>query len=305
MSNTQLPAHLLDLFNSNPDLAKVAENVRSEGAHAKVKFNGKRWRLVSATGEETAVPAFWLTDASGQLVNPPVAINGLDVIIVDVNEHKSHTVYDKEYNEDEQTAPVWSSDDGTPVPAEHEGKVVSDYRRIAVLWANNPEMGLFELRLASKSLTPFAKYSTALKSNGVPVPFVVTRITFDDAYDYPVLSFAPNRYINEAEKATLLKASTTHRDQVQALIGLGNKTALASPAVQAALPAPAAVAAPAVPVEKKTRARKVEAPVAAPAVVMPMTAPVPTTAAAAVVTKPQPASSDIDALLNNIMGNGR
>ncbi len=310
MSNTQLPAHLLAIFNANPELAKVGENIRSEGAHAKVKFGGKKWVLVNAAGEETVVPAFWLTDENGAPVNPPQAINGIDVIIVDVNKNKTHVVYEKAYNPDEQTAPVWSSDDGTPVPVEHEGKVVSDFRRIAVLWANNPELGLFELRLASKSLTPFAKYRTAIGNAGVPLGSIVTRITFNDKYDYPVLSFAPAAYLNEAQGAALLKASTTHKDQVKALIGLdGNKAqAIAAPVVQAALPAPippaTVVDEEAVAGQKKPRTKKAES--IAPSVVVPI---IPTTvaptAASAVVTKPKAAGADIDALLNNIMGNGR
>ena len=302
--STQLPAHLLALFNANPDLVKVAENIKSNAARAKIKFSGKKWRLVSATGEETVVNPFWLTDASGAPVNPPVAINGIDVIIVDVNEHKSHVVYESAYNPENEGAPLWSSDDGTPVPKEFETKTVSDFRRIAVLWANNPELGLFELRLASKSLTPFAKYASAINAAGVPIGAIVTRITFDDAYDYPVLNFAPAKYLDEVLAAALAKAATTHKDQVKALIGQGSKppapAAIAASVPQVALPAPAAVEVPVV--EKKTRTKKAEP---APAAVFPMSPPAQPSAAAAVVTKPQAAGADIDALLNNIMGAGR
>lgn len=305
--STQLPAHLLALFQNNPDLVKVGENIKSEGANAKVRFGGKKWKLISATGEETVVPPFFLTDAAGVPISPPQVINGIDVIVVDVNENKTHIVYEKAFVEGEEIAPLWSSDDGTPVPVEHENKVVSDYRRIAVLWANNVEQGLFELRIASKSLTPFAKYRTAIGNAGLPIGAIVTRITFNEAFDYPVLEFTPTAYLSEAQGAALGEAATTHKDQVKFLIGLGKKkdAAIAAPAVQAALPAPAVEAPKATRKKKEPEAIAVQVVLPTPVVTQVGLGPItvsPPTAAAAVVTKPQAASAELDSLLANIMG---
>ena len=181
--STQLPAHLLALFNSNPELAAVGENIKSN-AHATIRYNGSKWKLKSASGEEF-----------------PISTPHLDVVIVDVNPHKSHVVYEKGYDpKEEALPPVWSSDDGTPVPAEHEGKVVTDYRRIAVLIADNLEGGIYELRLSPGSITNADKYISALRNHNTPVSAVVTRLTFDPGFDYPKVVFAPTAYLDENQE---------------------------------------------------------------------------------------------------------
>ncbi len=305
MSNTQLPAHLLALFNSNPELTGVGANIHNE-THPKIRYSGKKWRLIPASGDEIVVKPVWVKDANGQPVGDS-PINALDVIIVDINEHKSHVVFEGAYVEGEEQAPVWSSDDGTPVPVEHQTKTVNDYRRVAVIAADTSITGVYELRVSAGSITSFDRYNTAIKNNGVPIGALVTRITFDDAKDYPKLVFAPASYLNEAQAAALGKVSTENKQAIKLVIGHGPKSvrALAAPVAQAALPAPTVQAAPTVPVvvaePKKTRTKKAETTPAQTVIAMPAT-PAPTTQAAAVVTKPQPTTSDLDALLSNIMG---
>src|ERR1700721_4322360 len=102
MSN-QLPAHLLALFNANPDLVKVGDYVTND-ANPKLKFSGKKWRLPPISGDEIAIKPMFLKNDKGE---PIAQISAVDVIIVDINEHKSHIVYDKAYVEGEETAPVW------------------------------------------------------------------------------------------------------------------------------------------------------------------------------------------------------
>jgi hypothetical protein len=308
MSNTQLPAHLLALFNSNPELATVGENVHNE-AHPKIRYGGKKWKFIPASGDEILVKPFWLRDANGQVVGTE-PVNALDVIIVDINEHKSHVVYENSYVEGEEAPPVWSSDDGTPVPVEHQNKVVSDYRRVAVISADTGITGVYELRISSGSITNFDRYITALKNAGAKIPGLVTRITFDDAKDYPKLVFAPVSYIDEAQANALKKVANTEVAQTKLAIGQGQKAqkALAAPATVAALPAPAVaiqggvIIAEGQEAVKKTRTRKAVETQAAPAVVLPMASPSATaTPAAAVITKPAGTNPELSALLQNIM----
>lgn len=286
--STQLPAHLLALFNSNPEITEVGKNVQND-AHAKIRYNGSKWKLLPVSGEEL-----------------PVTTSHLDVIVVDINEHKSHTVYEKAYDpKGDPEAPVWSSDDGTPVPAEHENKVVSDYRRVAVLVADNVEGGVYELRISAGSITNFDRYNTTIRNHGIPLNALITRITFDTSFDYPKLVFAPSSYITEEQAEALKKAFTSGKNQVQAMIGKRKETlAIAAPVAQPAIAAPivlppqttSAVAqifvAPIEEAPKRTRAKKE----AEPAVV------IPPTVAAAVITQPVATSNDLDALLSNIMG---
>jgi hypothetical protein len=293
MSN-QLPAHLLALFSSNPDILKVGETIVKD-SHAKIKFSGKKWRLAPVSGDEIPVKPIFLKNDAGE---PIAQVAAIDVIVVDINEHKSHIVYEKAFVEGEETSPVWSSDDGTPVPMEHQGKLVTDYRRVAVLVADHLDQGVFELRIAPKSLTPFERYNTTIKNFGTPIGAFVTRITFDDAYDYPVLSFAPVAYINDAQSARLAKSLKEEKTQVQAVIGKRNKPQLALPAPVAPVTLPAPALPVEVPIEKQTR--KPRTVKAEPAAVFPMPAIAPTPAAQ-VVTQPTPASSQLDALLANIM----
>lgn len=287
--STQLPAHLLALFGAQPDLAKVGENVQNE-SHAKIRYNGKKWTLIPSSGDEIKI-----TDKF------------LDIIIVDINPHKSHTVYESAYDpKADAEPPIWQSDDGTPVPVEHEGKVVSDYRRVAVLQADGVDGGVYELRVSAGSITNFDRYNTTIRNHGIPIGSLVTRITFDEAFDYPKLVFSPAAYLTEEQTAGLGKAFN-NKHLVQLALGKKAPTAmLAAPAAQAALPAPVIT----VPVEEPKAARKPRAakaePIAvsepsAPAIVMPMVAPT-ITQAAAVVTKPQATSADLDSLLSNIMG---
>lgn len=286
MSN-QLPAHLLALFNANPDIAEVGKNVQNE-SHAKIRYNGSKWKLIPASGDEIAITT-----------------SHLDVIVVDINEHKSHVVFEKAFDpKGEPEAPLWQSDDGTPVPAEHETKVVSDYRRVAVLIAENPEGGVYELRVSAGSITNFDRYNTTIRNFGAPIGSLVTRITFDAAVDYPKLVFTPTGYLSEAQAATLGKTFTDGKRLVQLALGKRKEQQLAlpAPAAQATIAAPSladqinqASAAPVVEPVKATRKRKeASAPVEAPAVVLPM--------AAAVVTAPKATGSELDNLLANIMG---
>jgi hypothetical protein len=291
MSNTKLPDHLLALFNAHPEAASIGSSIEANN-FATVRYNGKKFRLIKATGEEVTVPD-----------------QHLDVIVVGINEHKSHVVYEKAYDvKAEPEAPIWSSDDGTPVPAEYATKTVSDYRRWAVLIANNPEGGVFELRVSAGSITNGDRYVTALKNFGAPIAGMITRITFDAAFDYPKLVFTPAAYIDEKQSAAVASILGSGSHQIAIAIGKKKEAiALAAPVAQAALPSPVTSQyleeQKASSESKRGRTRKAAevAPIPTPAPAQVFTMPT-TTPAANVVTAPQPASADLDKLLANIMG---
>lgn len=283
---TQLPAHLLALFSSNPEITEIGKNLGGESFN-KIRYAGSKFKLIKSTGEEFNVPDAFL-----------------DVIVVGINENKSHVVYDKAFDpKGEPSSPVWSSDDGTPVPVEHEGKVVSDYQRWAVLAVNHIDMGIFELRISSDSLTNSRKYATAIRSHTGSVSAVVTHITFDPAKTHPALVFTPSAYIEAGAQTDAVKSAITEgKNEIAIAVGL-------SKTKTPALSGPAPVAAITSTVEEgmnkpaRTRAKKEPEPVStgtpAPAQVFPMPAQ---SAAAATVVQPKATSPDLNNLIASVLG---
>lgn len=285
--STQLPAHLLALFQSNPEAANIGSSIETNNFNT-IRYTGSKFKLVKATGEEIAVPT-----------------PHLDIIVVGINEHKSHVVYAKAYDpKGEPEAPVWSSDDGTPVPVEHENKVISDYRRWAVLIVGHEDGGVFELRVSAASISNGDKYVTALRNNGVPVSAVVTRLTFDSAYDYPRLVFAPASYLDTNQGEVLGEILKSGKTQIAVAIGTNKRAAqLEAPKAQVAIeaPKPQDLAGVQLQAEPAKRGRKKAEPVTAPAAnvfTLPQSQP---SAAASTVIAPKPTDAGLDQLLANIM----
>lgn len=199
-SQAQLPAHLQALagFQSvGMDLAAQA----SMGGHPRISIKAARFRLVDASGEETLVQTTYL-----------------DVIIVDANPNKSKNYYAQAYNpaDTEFKAPDCSSNDGiAPSQASTapqcgscaacphnvwgskitasgaQTKACADSQRLAVVLADNPTGPVYELKVPAASIANIANYAKTLAQRGIPIPGIVTRVSFDTKTDYPKLVFAP------------------------------------------------------------------------------------------------------------------
>lgn len=129
-------------------------------------------------------------------------------------------------------------------------------------------------------------YIEALKANGLIIPAVVTRLTFDDAESVPKLDFTPVRVLTEAE-FKVIESRLTDPAIREMLDDIDRKSeegkplapAIAAPApapapAPVAQPAPAAAAAPAAaPAAPRTRGRPRQADVAPAAAAAPQAAP--------------------------------
>lgn len=180
-------------------------------------------------------------------------------------------------------------------------------------------MGLFGEDLPTQKLFNLRSYIEALKVNGLIVPAVVTRLSFDDAESVPKLYFTPVRVLTEAE---FNQVSTRIEDPAvrDMLDDVDNKTEVGKPAPAIAAPAAAAPAAPAQPavamqpaapaqpvaqqpapqpVQRRARTPKTEAPPAqvqgAPAAAAPAAATVEGFGAPAPAAAPPPAAQQAPA----------
>lgn len=217
----------------------------------------------------------------------------LDVIVIAANPHVSRSYYEKAFDPDEAgSRPDCYSIDGR-TPAEDaespqsnscalcpqniagsakngKGKACAYKKRLVVVAPDDilgdafaldvAAMGLFGDDVPAQKQFNLKTYIDALKANGLIVPAVVTRLTFDDESTVPKLFFTPVRPLTAQEWA-----------QVEQRV--------ADPVIRAMLND----------VDNKTEAGKpvgVTAPVSAPAIVAPVAAPAPAPAPAEAAPAP-------------------
>lgn len=142
-----------------------------------------------------------------------------------------------------------------------KGKACQDSKALA-LFANG---SIYRFKVPAASLKNLAAYAKLLATNGLPAGAVVTKIGFDPAFSFPVLTFTYGGVLDAAQYAKI----QNHMNEAEDVLGLSlSQVALAAPVAPVAAPV---VAAPVVEAEevvevveapKKTRAAK---PAAAPA----------------------------------------
>lgn len=195
--NPKLPAHLAAILQKKPAAANIGEGV--SGTIPVIRVAGTQKQIAVEDGQTTKY-------------------NELDVIIVGVNPNISYTVFDGAYNpKAEPVSPVFASDDGTPVPAEHMNNNVNKARRLAVLLADNPSAGLYELRVPFASIMDIDGWVGKVRKSGVPVFGIITHISFSEEHDYPRFAFTSesfvsaeqaeyvDKYVDSPEVATVLR----------------------------------------------------------------------------------------------------
>lgn len=249
-AKTQLPAHLQALAAST---AITAANAAASagimaGGWPRISIKGSRFRLQTPQGDEQVVEAMHL-----------------DVIVVDANPFGLSKVYFKgAYDPSvENAAPDCYSDNGVGpsnrskepqsgtcascphnvwgskiLPSGAKSRVCSDYKKLAVLIADNPDGPVFELRLPSASLANWAAYVDQLNKRGIPTAAVVTKLKFDTQSDYPKLIFEASGWANEEQARVVLEVINT--EEVDQCTGKNDKAvdantvkAIAAPAVAA------------------------------------------------------------------------
>lgn len=198
----------------------------------------------------------------------------LDVVIIAANPHVSRTFYLKQYSDtDSAQRPDCYSKDGrapemdSPTPQSSlcatcpknakgsalngQGKACSYRKRVVVVADGDisgdayaldvAAMGLFGDDAPAQRMFNLRSYIEALRTNGLIVPAVVTRLSFDDESSVPKLFFTPQRPLTEPEWRQV-EARIADEAVLSMLDDVDNKTEEGMPVGQIAAPVPAATA---------------------------------------------------------------
>lgn len=203
---TQLPD-----FLKNTEIDDLTRALAGGSQNRRISIRGGKFRLVVG-GEEV-----------GKSDAPE-----LDVIIAAGRKENSRVFYAKAYNSKETAPPdCWSDDGITPhpkaenrqnetcvgCPQNNAGSGANGTRacrfqkRLAVLLANDPQSGLFQLTLPSQSIFAkgdmdsmgFEQYVKYIAGNGKNINMIVTRMSFDEDSDVPKLVFRAVDWVNQTQ----------------------------------------------------------------------------------------------------------
>lgn len=202
----QLPAHLSKFADIGFSLNESIVGGMSSGGHPSIGIKQAKFRLREGANEEV-VQSFTL-----------------DVIIVNANKHLSKVFYLGAYTGEEGKAPDCFSDNGIAPSAQAQNpqsascamcphnawgskispsgakiKACSDYKKLAVVLADDPERNVYELRIPGASLKELNVIMTKLIQNRVPIPAIVFQLSFDAQVDYPKIVFKPLSYVDERQ----------------------------------------------------------------------------------------------------------
>lgn len=242
---TQLPAHLAHLAQ-NTALMSMNQSAAAginAGGWPRISIKAGRFRLASPQGEEV------------------MAGIELDVIIVDANPNGlSKVFYASAYDPSvEDAAPTCYSDNGvgpsskasTPqcgtcavcphniwgskiTPSGKQTKSCADYKKVAVLIANNPDGPVFEMRVPPASLANWATYIDSLTKRGIPAAAIVTKLSFDTSTDFPKMMFAASGWATAEQAAVVMDVLGS--EEVDQCTGKNDLVAVVKP--QLAAPSP-------------------------------------------------------------------
>ncbi len=195
-------------FLKNTEVDELTKALAGGTQNRRISIRGGRFRLV-INGEEVSK-----TDRPE-----------LDVVVAAGRKENSRIFYAKAYNPKEITPPDCWSDDGVTPHSKAENRQADTcancpqniagsgangtracryQKRLAVVLANDPGNGLFQLTLPSQSIFAkgdmdsmgFDQYAKYIAGNGKNINMVVTRMSFDEDSDVPVLKFRAVGYVN-------------------------------------------------------------------------------------------------------------
>ena len=208
MSNVTVFQQDLPDFLKNTEVDELTKALAGGTQNRRISIRGGRFRLV-INGEEVSK-----TDKPE-----------LDVVVAAGRKENSRIFYAKAYNPKEITPPDCWSDDGVTPHSKAENRQADTcancpqniagsgsngtracryQKRLAVVLANDPTNGLFQLTLPSQSIFAkgdmdsmgFDQYAKYIAGNGKNINMVVTRMSFDEDSDVPVLKFRAVGYVN-------------------------------------------------------------------------------------------------------------
>ena len=246
----QVPAHLAAMQQQLAAFNNAAAAGISGGSHPKISIKAARWRLQDANGNEEVVQQYHL-----------------DVVVVVANPNASKIWYAGAYdpNAAEPGAPDCFSDNGVGpssratspqsptcaacprnvwgskvTDAGKELKDCGDSKKIGVFLANELHRPTYELKIPAASMKNWKAMVDNLTRQGIGLPMVVVRMTFDDAVSHPQIKFEAIAMINEALLGEVQKRmSDPSTNQLVGLDDVARDANLALPAPGTA-PAPAA-----------------------------------------------------------------
>lgn len=265
MSNVTVFQQELPDFLKNAEVDEMTKALAGGTQNRRISIRGGRFRLV-INGEEVSK-----TDKPE-----------LDIIVAAGRKENSRIFYGKAYNPKEITPPDCWSDDGITPHAKAENRQSNTcadcpqniagsgsngtracryQKRLAVVLANDPTNGLFQLTLPSQSIfgkgdmdsMGFDQYAKYVAGNGKSINTVVTRMSFDGDSDVPVLKFRAVGYVNREQYESALeggKSPEAQRMLSSTVAQIDSVKAL--PKAQAA-PAPAKVVEPEEPVKRPNK----------------------------------------------------
>jgi len=211
LTSSPLPAYLKDSPGALALNQKAAAGISDFSGLPAVSIRGKVWHA-SVSGKEAKIPTI-----PNEYDQPSV-----DFVIAEARPCISKRFYGKPYDPraDDQPMPECSSWDGVvpdstiekPVNAncatcpknafgsgkEGRGKACQDYKRIAValtdrttgaMWQEGGKISVFRLDLPPTSLRGFRNYTKTLTEHNMPLPAVVTSMSFDANETHPVVTF--------------------------------------------------------------------------------------------------------------------
>lgn len=246
----QLPAHVTNMFAQTCDFTSGQKS-----GFPVISIKGKVFHITRGEEREMVTKQ----DAPDE----PAA--SLQVIVLKTHEGVAKTYYEKGYEDGSVDKPTCYSNDGK-APADDaqspqcktcaacphnewgsrisesgkKGKACADVKRLAVAPGGQPNDPML-LRLPPTSLSTWDEYVRSLTKRGVPVPAVVTKVTFDYTVAHPALKFSAVGFIDDATAVSVLEVM--NEDIVDQIIG--GKAKPTEGAAPAAVPAVAAAPKPA------------------------------------------------------------
>ena len=213
----QLPAHLQDFGSFGLSVNEGITGGIKAGGHPRINLDGSRWRVTENGVEDPD----YIRDTT------------LNVIIVDANPHMSKVFYATKFSPGaDAKAPDCFSDNGVGPSTQatnpqhsncavcphnawgskvnelgNKTKACSDYKKIAVVLADDPERNVFELRIPAASLQDFNKIMSSIVRNNLPIPAIVFELSFDTNVTYPRVLFKPKGYVEADQAAGVVGAN--------------------------------------------------------------------------------------------------
>jgi len=231
----KIPAHIQARMGKPSRLGDAMSGGLTGEALPYISIKGGRFRVVEE-GVETVLEG-----------------STLKAVIVGINPRVSKTYYAKAWNKDaEAEAPDCFSLDGIKpdisiaqplndvcascpknawgsktTPDGKDTKACADQKRLAVIPADDPQAGVYLVRVTPAALKSLNQYSKKLKHHQLPPECVVTNISFDTDASFPKLQFNYGGFIDDDTQ-----------DYVDTLIGTSEVMQITGEAVPEEEPAP-------------------------------------------------------------------